>query len=1197
MKNVVTENSDRSEPASENVTSASTSDQCRRNSRKRKRSDTENSTNSKTSPTNEASSSVDNHGNRESPELGCSICLSAVENRAFTDACYHTFCFECLVEWSRVRAVCPLCKKSFHSIIHSFQSYDDYKLYQVPTSYVSNYVNVSSLNNSEPLNLSRVGRFFNNNNPIVPPVDDADSMLALRRRVYTHSEEMQPRGLWSSDGVVVSPPHPVSPAMFDCYPVMLERVRPWVLRDVAVIIGNGDIQYVANIVLDLLRHFPITSEDFYERLFPYFGLHTRRFLLELDFFARSPFDMTTYDARVVYSTGAGVEESHHLPTEHVEDISSSDDSDIEIVTPAVVVSNESALSSQINTMTDRVVPDLLQCLRTFQHNLLMSFSFMNQHSRHSELDSPVPGPSGLGQDVVADESYNMGSHAPQSVNDVDERSGSPMVLSDADSDIMVVDIDRPVRSPIHISSGEDDITIQRVRTHHGAKRRKRHKHRHAESRSEFEQSDGLTSTADCAAEKDILQGNGALSHGELPHTSRKSADRSDVEKRSCVDEQTENSDHTQNQSSSRSSSARLNDNSSASFKQSSSLCLQMDDGKVADTGRHAFHRAHPKRSRSANSMSNVPVLSLSGTDKVKPVTCKKHISGHKSSKQKARDIVAEKRSAEVFADNAEKSVACERVGAADGCHDSIDAGSNEQSSADLPDEAKVSSVGESSSVCADCSSSDLPVELTSKGGLAADNQLSDGVPVPSTSEICSLPALVSSDFDLDNVQCSSIATVEVTFDAAHQCLPAAEDNLPQCDANACSDSCDTVHIHSVDVHKLPENAATVSIDCVKVNSCETETVTAQSVILPNCMVPSGNEAACGATEQVHPSVTLSSCSNAVVITDLHNLSPPPGSKPEHSDCSSEPSCNVSMSAATSSASNSQLHLHTDEGFKLKSGSTDIADCVPSQNDSSDSVPVVSQASESLFTADNSFQQGSQLTSCLCTDTASSKNWSLLPSCDIRSTVSGTDFDGSEAIDYSLKDRTGSNSSICHDVVDSPASPSPVVNDTILSPVGIESSDSDSEVEWLESGVTGRQRCISISSGGSSVVYSPLHDVESVLSDTDSLEMLDDELQLSVASLDPSAEEQNQTHSNHLLQVDTEPLPSTSDMASSMDIEQMEDVMVREQIDMEHKSESHEDNDTIADSDSANEPSDVPLYINPTADAYNQDTDTDIEELV
>ena len=47
-----------------------------------------------------------------SPEPNCSICLGALENKSFTDSCFHMFCFVCLQEWSKVSL--RLCQGESH---------------------------------------------------------------------------------------------------------------------------------------------------------------------------------------------------------------------------------------------------------------------------------------------------------------------------------------------------------------------------------------------------------------------------------------------------------------------------------------------------------------------------------------------------------------------------------------------------------------------------------------------------------------------------------------------------------------------------------------------------------------------------------------------------------------------------------------------------------------------------------------------------------------------------------------------------------------------------------------------------------------------------------------------------------------------------------------------------------------------------
>jgi len=69
-----------------------------------------------------------------SPEAKhCSICLQDVMNKSYSNTCCHEFCFGCLLEWSKVKPECPLCKASFRSIYHNIRSNADYDEYVVPT--------------------------------------------------------------------------------------------------------------------------------------------------------------------------------------------------------------------------------------------------------------------------------------------------------------------------------------------------------------------------------------------------------------------------------------------------------------------------------------------------------------------------------------------------------------------------------------------------------------------------------------------------------------------------------------------------------------------------------------------------------------------------------------------------------------------------------------------------------------------------------------------------------------------------------------------------------------------------------------------------------------------------------------------------------------------------------------------------------
>ncbi|XP_057373368.2 E3 ubiquitin-protein ligase Topors-like [Daphnia carinata] len=69
---------------------------------------------------------------RSSPGSSCSICLRRHENKSYTNNCLHEFCFTCLLEWSKVKPECPLCKQAFTSIIHNVRANHEYDEHKIP---------------------------------------------------------------------------------------------------------------------------------------------------------------------------------------------------------------------------------------------------------------------------------------------------------------------------------------------------------------------------------------------------------------------------------------------------------------------------------------------------------------------------------------------------------------------------------------------------------------------------------------------------------------------------------------------------------------------------------------------------------------------------------------------------------------------------------------------------------------------------------------------------------------------------------------------------------------------------------------------------------------------------------------------------------------------------------------------------------
>ena len=67
---------------------------------------------------------------KESKESGdsnstdsCPICLEHYQNKTVLESCYHSFCFDCILKWSKTSSSsCPMCKSPLTFGFHSIQS-------------------------------------------------------------------------------------------------------------------------------------------------------------------------------------------------------------------------------------------------------------------------------------------------------------------------------------------------------------------------------------------------------------------------------------------------------------------------------------------------------------------------------------------------------------------------------------------------------------------------------------------------------------------------------------------------------------------------------------------------------------------------------------------------------------------------------------------------------------------------------------------------------------------------------------------------------------------------------------------------------------------------------------------------------------------------------------------------------------------
>nr|XP_050023026.1 E3 ubiquitin-protein ligase Topors-like [Dermacentor andersoni] len=287
-----------------------------------------------------------------SPEQSCAICLGPPENKSFTDSCFHTFCFSCLLEWSKVKAECPLCKQRFKSIVHNVRSFEDYDQYFVHNDapQASSTASAAAAAAAMAAATSRSSALSSalllahhlvyspmllrwHSRPRRRSVLRIPSSFTRSSGVRTRSSRSAPRSaaatvthagplptssterrsLYELD-LWVCPPNSrrstrhFTPAFFRENPACTHRLIPWLNRELLALLGGGEAQitFTIELVLALVTRYEVCSLEFAEHVRPFFGTRTAHFLHELAAFVASPLDMVAYDRVAVYDTRANV---------------------------------------------------------------------------------------------------------------------------------------------------------------------------------------------------------------------------------------------------------------------------------------------------------------------------------------------------------------------------------------------------------------------------------------------------------------------------------------------------------------------------------------------------------------------------------------------------------------------------------------------------------------------------------------------------------------------------------------------------------------------------------------------------------------------------------------------------------------------------------------------------------------------------
>ena len=331
-----------------------------------------------------------------SPPPNCSICLGKLVNTSFTDSCLHQFCFTCLLQWSKIKTECPLCKQTFKSIIHNVRSEEDYDQYHVPRElatldlnfelghpvdtvghrfhYRTTMIGHQRRPTDVVLNPEQVAR--REQLPSIAPQVPIGERLRRRSNTADYRRTIYRLGIWATAlRDVFGRFRECSADFYRREPRELNRLIPWLNRELQVLLNNNasHVAYVLRLILDALIQYDIRSPEFRDLVRPHFGAFTDHFVHELLNYAQSSFDLVGYDQSVTYLPQglSGEYVSNIISPASSSSSTSSDDSDVRVL--------DEAIDLRMNAVMPSVGPHTIG----------------------------VPGPSTVGQTFQLDISYNV----------------------------------------------------------------------------------------------------------------------------------------------------------------------------------------------------------------------------------------------------------------------------------------------------------------------------------------------------------------------------------------------------------------------------------------------------------------------------------------------------------------------------------------------------------------------------------------------------------------------------------------------------------------------------------------------------------------------------------------------------------------------------------------------------------------------
>ncbi|GFQ70826.1 hypothetical protein TNCT_542031 [Trichonephila clavata] len=403
----------------------------------------------------------ENRPGASSPEPNCAICLEPLQNKSFIDSCLHTFCFTCLLEWSKVKPECPLCKQQFKSIVHNVQkdmTFEEYHVssmtniqlwsyfgrtehrFRYPTTLTSSRILERNRSSNQESYENQINSHRMRYAPHSVRRYSTSQMICMpcpfRRRVYAENLWVKPL---AKTRVRIA-----TPEFFKSNPACTHRLIPWLNRELVSLWqdNEGQVTFVLELIMSLVVRYNITSEEFLIHIEPYMGNNTHHFIHEFYNFAISPLDMENYDARANYlKESLQNDRSSSSPDSDVIPIFNSGHSTVTYLPESNIRRPQKTPSNRL----DRLV--LKKKNEDSWESILEPIT--SAHFPSGSIYAANPGPS----------TSRIGLFSFPSPEDMNINVTSDFDLTD-DEEIQVVDVLKPKheRTPeiVELSSGEDE---------------------------------------------------------------------------------------------------------------------------------------------------------------------------------------------------------------------------------------------------------------------------------------------------------------------------------------------------------------------------------------------------------------------------------------------------------------------------------------------------------------------------------------------------------------------------------------------------------------------------------------------------------------------------------------------------------------------------------------------------------------------